>query len=293
MVVLMPKVFPTVPRMFDAVTVSKMFVTPSMIRVRFGGPELEHFETSGVPDERLRLLFGEGEDQTVRSYTVRTFDPRGPFLDVDFVVHDGGVAVDWAVHAQLGDRLKISEARGWYRPPADSGWQLLVADMTALPALTRAVEQLPAGSQAFVIASVPNQADEQVVSTRGFVSYQWLHTDLRELAGQETTEKTASKLSLPKAVRSFNLPDGPGYVWAATEATEAREIRKYFHRELSWTPDRFEIKGYWRRDKERWQQRYAQVEKHIDALREQAVADGKSGFELTRILDNALERAGL
>ena len=257
-----------------------------MIRVRFGGAGLEKFESTGIPDERLRLLFDDGTGTVARSYTVRAFDPQGPFLDVDFVVHDGGIAAGWALRAKPGDRLEVSEARGWYEPPSDSGWQLLVADMTGLPALTRAVEQLPAGSRAFVVATVPNHADEQTVPTQGFVSYQWLHTDRSERSEADMT-------TLSDAVRSFSLPVGPGYVWAATEASEARSIRKYFHRELSWDPKRFEIKGYWRRDKERWQQRYAQVEESIDAIREQAIADGRSGYDLTQIVDNALEQAGL
>lgn len=278
-----------VPRMFDAVTMSTVLVTPAMIRVRFGGAGLAEFESTGVPDERLRLLFGDGAEKVARSYTVRAFDPRGPFLDVDFVVHDGGIAADWALRAKPGDRLALSEARGWYGPPSDSIWQLLVADMTGLPALNRAVEQLPASSRAFVIATVPGPDDEQIVATQGDVSYQWLHAGLSEhgKAGATVTP------SLSDAVRSFSLPSGPGYVWVATEASEARSIRKYIYRELSWDPCSFEIKGYWRRDKERWQQRYTQVQDRIDAIREQAIADGKSGDELARIVDNALEQAGL
>lgn len=119
--------------------------------------------------------------------------------------------------------------------------------MTGLPALTRAVEQLPTGSRALVIASVPNHADEQTVETQGDVSYQWLHTDR---TGHERGHH-ASALPLPEAVRSFDLLPEAGYVWAATEASDARSFRKYFHRQLSWHPNRFEIKRYWRRDKER------------------------------------------
>ena len=274
---------------FDAVTVSTVFVTPSMISVRFGGAGLEKYESTGIPDERLRLLFGDGSEQVARSYTVRAFDPSGPFLDVDFVVHDGGIAADWALHAKPGDRLQLSEARGWYEPPPDTDWQLLVADMTGLPALTRAVEQLPAGTRAFVIAAVPDRADEQIVPTRGNVSYLWLHTDRSR---HDQAHKPPAP-SLPEAVRDFELPAGPGYVWVATEASEARSIRKYFHRELCWKPKSFDIKGYWRHDKERWQQRFAQVQHRIDAVREQAIADGKSGDELARIVDDALENAGL
>lgn len=259
--------------MFDAVTLSSWCVTPSMIRVRLGGAGLSGFASTGVPDERLRLIF---DDDIVRSYTVRYFDPVGPHLDIDFVVHDGGVAADWAMRTQPGDAIRVSEARGWYRPPSDTEWQLLVADMTGLPALTRAVENLPAGARAHVIASVPSREDEQHVSTAAAVTYRW--TNEHELLD---------------AVRSFERPSGTGYLWAATEASDARAIRKLYHRELGWTPDRFEIKGYWRRDKETWQERYALVRDDIDAVRDRALAEGLSGHELTQVVDAALEESGL
>ena len=264
---------PSEPRTFDAVILSSWYVTPSMLRVRLGGADLSGYATTGVPDERLRLIF---EDDTLRSYTVRRFDPAGPHLDIDFVVHDGGVAAQWAVQAQPGDRIRVSEPHGWYRPPIDTEWQLLVADMTGLPALARAVEQLPRGATAHVIASVPSREDEQQVPSAATVTYEWT-TDQELLA----------------AVRSFDRPSGTGYLWAATEAADARAIRKLYHRELGWTPDRFEIKGYWRRDKETWQQRFAEVREHIDSVRDRALAEGLSGHELTQVVDAALEESGL
>lgn len=266
---------PAPPRTFLAETHSTMRVTPSMVRVRLGGEELSEFVGTGVPDERLRLLF---PGDAIRSYTVRRFDPSGPYLDIDFVVHDGGVAATWALGALPGDSIRVSEARGWYRPPPDTDWQLLVADMTGLPALTRIVEQLPPGANAHVIASVPGPDDEQHFSTIGNVTYQWIHS---------------SDADLHPAVASFPLPVGVGYLWSATEASDSRAIRRHFHRELGWRPERFEIKGYWRRDKEAWQKRYALVQDDIDAVRERALANGLSGHDLTQAVEAALENAGL
>jgi NADPH-dependent ferric siderophore reductase len=273
------------PVVYQAVALSSWYVTPSMVRVRLGGAGLSGFTSTDVPDERLRLVFDQpnGQDPVVRSYTVREFDPAGPFLDIDFVVHDGGVAARWAVDVQPGDRIQVSDARGWYRPPADTEWQLLIADMTGLPALTRAVEQLPSGMRAHVIAWASSEQDRQIVPTDAAVTYQWIHPSRSESV--ETT--------LLDAVDQFTLPTGIGYLWAATEAGEARAIRHLFHRQRGWTPDRFEIKGYWRRDKEDWQRRYSLVQERIDTVRNHAVAAGLTGHELIEAVDAALEDAGL
>ncbi|WP_231476473.1 siderophore-interacting protein [Rhodococcus sp. UNC23MFCrub1.1] len=222
----------------------------------------------------------------MRSYTVRRFDPAGPFLDVDFAVHDGGVAAEWAARVQPGARITVSEARGWYNPPVDTEWQLLVADMTGLPALTRAIEQLAAGARAHVIAWTPSVQDCQHVDTRGRVSYQWIHPD-------GDTAPVAIGSGLVDAVERFRLPEGIGYLWAATEAGDARAIRHLFHRRRGWSPERFEIKGYWRRDKEQWQRRYDLVQEHIDTVRDRAVAAGLTGHALVDVVDTALEDAGL
>ena len=58
------------------------------------------------------------------------------------------------MRAEVGDVVFLSPAKGWYAPPSDAGWQLLLADMTALPALGRIVEQLPAGTRAIAVTEL-------------------------------------------------------------------------------------------------------------------------------------------
>ena len=67
--------------------------------------------------------------------------------------------------------VRVSDALGWYDPPADCDWQLLVADMTGLPALGRIVENLPAGSRAYVIVETIDAADWQQLASAAEVSY--------------------------------------------------------------------------------------------------------------------------
>ena len=78
---------------------------------------------------------------------------------LDIVPHAGGVAGPWAMTVQPGQVVYLTDARGWYAPPADLAWQLLVADLTGVPALGRIVEELPASARAYVIVEVPDPAD--------------------------------------------------------------------------------------------------------------------------------------
>ncbi|MDI9955886.1 MULTISPECIES: siderophore-interacting protein [unclassified Rhodococcus (in: high G+C Gram-positive bacteria)] len=91
-----------------------------MVRIVFGGEELTAFETTGTGDEYLRLHFPvpatgkfvlpaedpdaprgwrypEGEEPSpCQPYTVRRFDSETSCMTIDFVVHEGGIASDWA-----------------------------------------------------------------------------------------------------------------------------------------------------------------------------------------------------
>lgn len=280
-------------------------LTPNMIRVRFGGSDLSRFESTGVADERLVVVFpapgqteppppeqrddgtfdyaDEATRPEMRSYTVRAWDPTAPEMVIDFVAHEGGVAAQWAIEARPGHVVYVTGAAGWYRPPADAGWQLLVADMTALPALGRIVENLTAGTRAHVIAEVIDPADRQQWNSAAAVSYQWLTGSGHGLG--------PSRLLL--AVAAFRWPAGLGYLWFAGEASESRAVRKHIRRALGWSADRYEILGYWRVRKEEWMARYDQIGSELEQVYEHAVAQGRSSTEALELYDDALEKAGL
>ncbi|HEY5978375.1 MAG TPA: siderophore-interacting protein [Microlunatus sp.] len=278
-------------------------LTPNMIRIVFGGEDLRRFVTSGDPDERLVVVLpraGErdapvpvrqddgtldypaDDEPEMRSYTVRRVDVDTGEMVIDFVRHEGGAAASWAIEAREGDAVYLSPASGWYRPPIDATWQLLLADMTALPALGRIVEELPAGLRVIAVAEIAEEADRQALSSPADVTYTWLvggngHGPSRLLETLKGTE----------------LPAGPGYVWFAGEAAESRAVRKHVRRELGWPTERFTIIGYWRLEKERWMARYEEVGESLEKVYESAVASGLSDGDALEIYEDALEKAGL
>lgn len=275
-------------------------LSPSMIRVVFDVPATCGFESSGVPDEIVQLYFpAAGEDappemtskggvlahhdgvlRECRNYTVRRWESGR--IWIDFVDHVGGIAAEWARSAAPGRQLGMSGTRSWYEPPGDTDWMLFIADLPGLPAMLRAIEQLPAGRNAHAIAEVAHRDDMLEVRTSAEVTVDWL------IAGNG---RGASELA--DAARAYAMPPGPGYIWFGGEASAGRAVRKYLCGEMSFPADRLAIVGYWRDDKEVWLERYERVADSLLGDYERIAATGVGDAEAEIAWDEILERAGL
>ncbi|SIR62081.1 siderophore-interacting protein [Williamsia sterculiae] len=218
-----------------------------------------------------------------RNYTVRTAGPGRKQLTVDLVLHERGVASDWARSVQIGGQVVLSTARSWYRPDPNADWQLLVADLAGLPAVARIVEGLPADARATVIVEVADERDLDYLPARDGI----------EVISSVGTGNGHAASALTDLVRDFAQPQGRGYCWSATESGASRDIRKYFRRECGWVADQFDIVGYWRFDSEKWDAKFERVSEELVAVYTQALADGKSDKIASEEFDLALERAGL
>ncbi|MER5836858.1 siderophore-interacting protein, partial [Streptomyces sp. NPDC002130] len=251
-------------------------VTPLMRRITFGGAGLSDFETSGSPDERVLVRFPL-DPPHARSYTVRRWQPSKNELEIDFVLHGHGGAALWAENAQPGATVHLSTASGWFTPPAECDWLLLVADHAALPAIGRILEEAPDDLPIHVIAQVPAPSEQQTFTTRADAHYRWIDEAdslLAELAG-------------------VRMPPGEGYIWCAVEAATARRIRAHLRRTWEIPATRMHVMGYWREDKENWERRYAVVADRIDAAMGEAMLAGKDFESVRDAVDDAMEREGL
>ena len=218
---------------------------------------------------------GEGRNYSVRHHT-------GDRITLDVVLHARGLATTWARAARPGDRVGLDHARSWYRPEPRTQWQLLVSDMSGLPAIARIIEDLTTGIPVTAIVEVAEQDD---------LTYLPPHPDVAVVASIGTGNGCAPS-RLAQLVRDFTLPTGRGYCWFAGEAAEARAVRKYF-RGLGWATDQFDITGYWRFDSAAWDARFAVVQEDVVAVYERALAAGKGDKVASEEFDEALERAGL
>ncbi|GGX88669.1 siderophore-interacting protein [Streptomyces hiroshimensis] len=232
-------------------------LTPSTVRVTFGGPALEGF-CQQAPTDHVKLCFAESgaelpvepviRDDTwmdapvepiTRDYTVRYYRPEAQELDVDMVLHGDGVGSAWAAQAEPGMRLGVLGPRGSEILPMVHDWYLLAAEETALPALGRWLEMLPAGVRVLAFAEVPGPQDEQHFTTAADCTLTWLH---RGDAPAGTSDL------LERAVRAAELPAGGlGYAWIAGEAGTLKPIRRYLRRDLGMAKEQVDIDGYWKR----------------------------------------------
>lgn len=254
-------------------------LSPSLVRVRLGGAA---YDSLDVPDEACVLHFpgpdGEPDPDVGRWYTVRRVDDG--LLTVDIVLHEGGSGGEWAAVARVGDRLRIAHRNSWYRRPASAGWQLLVGDVTALPAIGRIVEETAATVPTTVLVEVPDLADAQALHGADVT---WVH---RPTLGTEGSGMEA-------LVRATVLPDTPGYVYVAGEAAATRAVRKYLRHEAGLPAGSYGVVGYWRVDGERWKRRYAESGVDTAALYEAAQAAGRDEEEVRDIYERKLADVGL
>ncbi|AOW92292.1 NADPH-dependent ferric siderophore reductase [Rhodococcus sp. WMMA185] len=257
-------------------------LTPNMRRITLAGGDLGRFESSGTPDESLLLAFPpDGAEK--RSYTVRRWDADALEMDIDFAVHAGGTAARWAAKARPGETVGFSTASGWYAPPHDAKWELLLADMTALPAVGRILEEMPSSTRVHVIAEVTTPEDQQDLVTDAELTVTWLHG----------TGNGIGNSLLAEAARSWWRPNEPGYVWFAGEAKVSRVVRRWLRHDLGWPADRYDVIGYWRENKEQWEARYETVREQIEAATSSALAAGDDFDSVRDTVDEALDRAGL
>lgn len=290
-------------RMLLGDVVEKFYLTPGMIRVVFGGEDLKSFESAGIGDEYLRLHFpvdGElvlptpnPEDPNGRwiypdnaspavAYTVRKFE--NSLMTIDFVIHQGGVACEWARNCVPGDQLGIGGSRGLYEPPVDAQWQFFLADATGLPALGRLIELLPAGMRARAIIEVADASHEQIFESDADVEFVWLHGCGNGVGPSRLLE----------ALRSSPLPEGPGYVWVAGETKMQRNVRRYLRQDLELPATAYKVIGYWTDNSEEYDSKWDALSPEVKARLEDIWAAGDGDEEAKRDLyEEELEKIGL
>lgn len=244
--------FPVRIRKAEVVRTTRL--TPTMLRLTVGGPGADGFE-SAIFDEHVKLIFpdpdtGElrlptpdGDEldwprpfPTSREYTVRAHRPAEREIDIDFVLHGGGLAAGWVQAVQPGDAVHIAGPPGGYRVGDDYDFYVLVADETALPAAVRWLDEMPRTHRGVAYLEVPSAASEQPVNPPPGVRVRWLH------GGGQATDL------LEQAARATEVPDGAAvFVWLAGEAGAIKPLRRWVRDELELGQNDSSITGYWKR----------------------------------------------
>ena len=233
-------------------------LTPKMVRVVVGGEALAGF-ISAAHDDHVKLFFPQpGHDKPVlptptpngpvypegaprpaaRDYTPRRYDATANTLTIDFVLHGEGPATTWAAQARPGQFLGVGGPRGSFIVPDDFDWYLLAGDETAIPAIGRRLQELPAGTRVITVIEVADAAEDQKFDTRTRLEMHWLHRKGAE---------AGNHLLLQRALTELALPPGEGYAWVAAEASAAKALRRYLVDQRGLPKDRVKAAAYWKR----------------------------------------------
>lgn len=212
-------------------------ITPSMIRIVLEGGDLHRFESTGRPDEFVWLTFpaADNEEGIGRYYTVRRWNPLLREMTIDFVLHQTGVATNWAQRVCEGETIRLLAPRSRFCPPSDADYIVLLGDMTGLPAVGRIIEELPCGVKAIAHIEIPCEEDRQTIDTTGDTTLNWHYTFGH---GHQPTR-------LHDIARSMQLPEGKAYIWIAGEASAVSDCRKHFRDVLGIDKSRITSVGYW------------------------------------------------
>lgn len=234
-------------------------ITPHMRRISFRGDNVARF--AGMDALHLNILcqhpdlaapqwptvgsngLAQWEDPErrprLRKYTVRSLDVAAGTLDIDFVIHaDAGPGSALAEAVQVDAQVGVIGPGGGGLVDAD--WYLFAGDETALPAIARMLQRLPAQARGYAFIEVADKSEVQSLEFQAGIEVTWLY---RDGAAAGTTSL------LIDAVRGTVLPDDGSsvYVWAGCEFAAFRQIRSHCRGELGLKKEQHLVVSYWNR----------------------------------------------
>ncbi|WP_369214940.1 siderophore-interacting protein [Streptomyces flavofungini] len=258
---------------FDVRVVRAERLTPAMIRVTFGGPDLPRM-ASGGRDQRIKIFLphpgqdapvmpdtGTGTGDTLdwyaawcaldpavrgimRTYTTRALRRDPHELTVDFAVHGAapspadGPATSWARTARPGARVgvlaPVDEENGAYDfRPPRDTDWLLLA-----------ADESALPAVAGILEILPPG-----LPTRVWVEVHDL-ADRQPLSSRTDTEIhwLTTEGATTGAIRGADLPQGTPYAWIAGESATVRAVRRHLVGDRGFARERVSFSGYWRRN---------------------------------------------
>ncbi|QUM75988.1 siderophore-interacting protein [Moritella sp. 24] len=226
-------------------------LTPNMQRISFQADDLSDFPADAAGGY-IKLLFTEQGDTDIstlraderpkmRTYTIRHLRQSLNQLDVDFVRHEhaeidncsGGFAAAWSQSVSIGNTISVA-GPGMLKPVnIDTDWYFLVADMTAIPALSAQLTKLPTTANGYAVIEINHEDDKQVLIKPDGIEIIWV-----------VANKT--KTNLLDQVKALTWQKGEVSVWCACEFSDMRALRAYFRNDKDVDKGNIYISSYWK-----------------------------------------------
>lgn len=216
---------------------AKTNVAENFWRIDFVGDDLSGFISPGF-DDHIKLFFPDPATGTVnmpevtsdgvtwkegvrpqsRDYTPLWFDGVKNTLTLDFYIHDGGVASDWAEHAQIGDLLVIGGPRGSTIVPEDYVFQIYVCDESGLPALKRRLETVEGDVRKIFAFMDKGCGSAYLGDLNGF--------EISFLGAGKMHDEGVQKLI--DQLDTVQLPAQDYFIWLTGEGDAVKKLNDYF-----------------------------------------------------------------
>lgn len=239
-----------------ATVVARTEVTPHMLRLTVAAPEVSDVHTHACDDhvgvvfplpdgtrndptynpERLMLDWHQPQPR-MRKYTIRRIDRAAGKMDLELVLHDGGLASDWATDVSVGEDVVLAGPPGALAFAHTYRHYVFALDPTALPALGRFLDEADwveeRGVTVQVLVDHDHAAETQYpLRERAGVTVEWL------------SRAAGSRLAEAVAGLDLGAHDPTDvFLFAAGEATDLKPLRR-------WSRERgidALVTGYWKR----------------------------------------------
>jgi len=232
-------------------------ITPRLVRVRLGGPELAGFALD-LPAASVRLLLpspgddleiptwngnefllADGTRPILRTMTPLAIDADGPAdgtnLDIEMVVHGHGPASAWASTAVPGRPAAVSGPGRGYAVDRRAATYVLAGDESALPAIRQLLPLLPDTTPASVLVEVGAASARVDLPERDNTTVTWLELPMGARPGNALVDAISATAVDPKTA-----------VWAAGEAAAMQRIRRHLFEVVGLPRANATIRGYWK-----------------------------------------------
>ena len=215
-------------------------ITPHLQRVVLQGEALKEIpaDCAGAHAKVLLPTPAHAEPElsdfpVKRSYTLRTVDTDKGEVVIDFVINrHAGPGTDWAASAKAGDTLYIAGPGPIKFNNYDAADFMLIADITALPAIDAFINKLPQSASRQIHIVVPDSADQQLSAHTDQRGVHW-HLEPIELDELLTT---VSANGLTEDTKAF----------VGGEAAFVKEVRRFLLNSSPIQRSNLVTTGYWK-----------------------------------------------
>ena len=204
--------------------------SPGFVSIRLQGDDLIDFPSQSFDDHIKVFVPQDGAEAIRRDYTPRCFDAATGDLTIEFALHEGGAASDWASRLQAGDRVQVAGPKGSMVIPMDYQWYWLIGDPTSLPAISRFLEEAPVGCKVTVVCQITNEGDQREFATAANADVYWV-SDYQQLLA---------------TVHELELPAGEGFVWGGLEGHTVARLRTMVLEQKGHPREHSKLSAYWK-----------------------------------------------